>query len=98
MKASEALTCFTEYHETNSKENTVRNRFVLSRFGESFGERDVESITTEENLSFLTQITQGTKQTTKSSRYTLLTAFFSFVENSVDQKIQNPCDSPILKE
>ena len=99
MKVSEAITCFIEYHEANSKKNTVGNyRFVLSRFGESFGGRDIASITTEEILSFLTQITHGTKQTTRRSRYTLLTAFFNFIKNSVDQKLQNPCESPILKK
>jgi len=73
MKVSEAITCFFEYHEANSKKNTVRNyRFVICRFGEKFGERDIDSITTDEVLSFLTQITHGTKQTTKRSRYTLL--------------------------
>jgi len=77
-----ALTCFIEYHEANSKKNTVRNyRFVLSRFCESFGERDMESITTEEILSFLTQITQGTKQTTKRSRYHI--GVKSFVDLSI---------------
>lgn len=99
MKVSEAIICLIEYHEANSKKNTIRNYdFVLSRFYQNFGERELESITTEEILSFLTKITQGTKQTTKRSRYTLLTAFFSFVKNSIDQKLQNPCDSPILKK
>jgi len=99
MKVSEATTCFTEYHEANSKKNTVRNYcFVLDLFDEKFGERDIESITTDESLSFLTQITHGTKQTTKRSRYTLLTAFFNFIKNSIDQKLLNPCESPILKK
>jgi integrase/recombinase XerD len=99
MKVSEAITCFTEYHEANSKKNTVRNyRFVLDLFDEKFGERDIESITTDESLSFLTQITHGTKQTTRRSRYTLLTAFFNFIKNSIDQKLLNPCESPILKK
>jgi len=99
MKVSEAITCFFEYHEANSKKNTVRNyRFVICRFGEKFGERDIESITTDEVLSFLTQITHGTKQTTKRSRYSLLTAFFNFIKNSVQHELQNPCDSPILKK
>jgi len=99
MKVSEAITCFTEYHEANSKKNTVRNyRFVLDLFDEKFGERDIESITTDESLSFLTQITHGTKQTARRSRYTLLTAFFNFIKNSIDQKLLNPCESPILKK
>jgi len=99
MKVSEAITCFIEYHEANSKKDTVRNyNFVLSRFCQHFGERELESITTEEILSFLTQITQGTKQTTKRSRYTLLAAFFNFVKDSIDSKLQNPCECPILKK
>jgi integrase len=49
-------------------------------------------------LSFLTEFTEGTKQATKRLRYSLLSAFFNFIKNSIDPKFQNPCDSPILRK
>jgi len=49
-------------------------------------------------LSFLTKISEGTKQTTKKLRYTLLSAFFNFIKISIDPDFQNPCDTPALKK
>ena len=46
----------------------------------------------------MSTITDGTKQNTKKLRFTLLSAFFNFVKNSLDTKVQNPCDSPVLKK
>jgi len=52
----------------------------------------------EEILTFLTEITEGTKQSTKRLRYALLSSFFSFIKNSIDPEFQNPCDTPILRK
>jgi site-specific recombinase XerD len=50
------------------KKNTTRNQeFTLSRFQSQFSNRELESITSDEILSFLTQLTEGTKQTTKEA-------------------------------
>lgn len=49
-------------------------------------------------MSFLTKISEGTKQTTKKLRYTLLSAFFNFTKISIDPDFQNPCDTPALKK
>ena len=99
MRVSEAIKCFSDYHRMNSKTNTVRNyELILSRFCSQFGERAVVSITNEEILTFLTQFTEGTKQSTKRLRYSLLSAFFNFIKNSVDPHCENPCESPILRK
>jgi len=99
MRVSEAIKCFSDYHRMNSKANTIRNyELILSRFCSQFGEREVESITSEEILTFLTRFTEGTKQSTKRLRYSLLSAFFNFIKSSVDPLFQNPCDTPILRK
>jgi len=55
MKVSQAIQLFREYHRMNSKKNTLKNyEFIFTRFQEVFGDRQVESITTDEVLSFLT--------------------------------------------
>jgi len=70
----------------------------LSKFCSQFGEREVESLTTQEILSFLTQITEGTKQSIKKLRYSRLSAFFNFIIHSSDLNIQNPCENQILRK
>ena len=99
MKVSQAVNYYLDYHKMNSKKNTIRNQeFILSRFQNNFGNRELESITSDEILSFLTQFTEGTKQTTKRVRYTNLKTFFNFAISAFDLKFQNPCDTPILKK
>jgi integrase len=99
MRVSEASRCFLDYHRINSKTNTVRNyELVFTRFCNQFGDRELESLTNEEILKFLTQFTEGTKQSTKRLRYSLLSAFFNFIKSSINPQLQNPCETPILKK
>ncbi len=80
------------------KKNTLKNyEFLFTRFTDEFGDRDLDAITPDEILYFLTRLTQGTKQTTKRNRYSSLKAFFNYVRNSIDLEIHNPCDTPILR-
>ena len=58
----------------------------------------MDSITTDEIIAFLIQITGGRKQTTKRVRYSLLKAFFNFIKNTIDQDLPNPCDTPIMRK
>jgi integrase len=77
----------------------VKNyEFLFTHFSEEFSDRELESITPDDILSFLTKITDGNKQTTKRNRYSSLKAFFNFIKNSIDINIQNPCDTPILRK
>ena len=72
--------------------------FVFTQFQDEFGDRLADSITPDEILSFLTKLTDGTKQSTKRNRYSSLKAFFNYIKNSIDPNIQNPCDTPILRK
>ena len=99
MKVSQAKHCFFEYHKMNSKKNTLQNyEIILSRFCDQFGEREMDSITQETVLAFLTDLTEGNKQSTKRLRFSLLSCFFNFIKGSVDPNLQNPCDTPILRK
>jgi integrase len=71
---------------------------LFTRFNDEFGKRDLESITPDEILSFLTRLTEGNSQTTKRNRYSSLKAFFNHIRNTIDFEIQNPCDTPILRK
>ncbi len=81
------------------KKNTLRTyRPVLSKFTAQFGERDLNSLTPDEIVSFLTQMNEGTKQITKRTRYSQLTSFFNFVAQNLDPDFRNPCNTPMLKK
>jgi integrase/recombinase XerD len=73
-------------------------QLLLSSFCEYVGDRELDSLTSEEVFTFLTKFTEGTKQSTKRLRYALLSAFFNFIKNSIDPEFQNPCDTPILRK
>jgi integrase len=79
----------------------VKNyEFIFNQFQAEFGDRGVDTVTPDEILSFLTKLTDGTKQATKRNRYSSLKAFFNFIKNSnsADSNLQNPCDTPILRK
>jgi integrase len=71
---------------------------LLSKFSEYFGDRELDSLMSEEILTFLTEFTEGTKQSTKRLRYALLSSFFNFIRNPIDPEFQNPCDTPMLRK
>jgi len=85
--------------QTSFKKNTLKTyQSILSKLTTQFGERDLNSLTPEEILSFLTQINQGTKQLTKRTRYSQLTSFFNFITQNLDPSFRSPCDTPMLKK
>jgi integrase/recombinase XerD len=85
--------------QASLKKNTIKTyQSILSKLNTQFGERELDSLTPEEILSFLTQINQNTKQTTKRTRYSQLTSFFNFITQNLDQYFRSPCDTPMLKK
>ena len=58
----------------------------------------MDSVSSEEILTFLTSLSQGNKQATRRTRYATLSAFFSFIKNTYDPEMKNPCDSSLLKK
>jgi len=98
MKISEAITYCLQYQKANSKANTVKNyEFLLGKFGSVYIDRELESITTEDVLSFLTDLSDGRKQNTKRGRYMTLSAFFNLIINTLRPDIKNPCQSPAAR-
>jgi integrase/recombinase XerD len=85
--------------QASFKKNTIKTyQSILSKLTTQFGERDLNSLTPEEILSFLTQINQNTKQATKRTRYSQLTSFFNFITQNLDPNFRSPCDTPVLKK
>ncbi len=61
------------------------NLYMMSsvNFKDQFGDREIESINPDEILSFLVQLTEGTKQTTKRNRYSCIKAFSDYLNLSI---------------
>ena len=90
---------FQRVSKDESKKNTISSyRITLSKFDDVFGNRQLDSISSEEILTFLTSITEGTKQATKHSRYSHLRSFFNFIRETLNPNLQNPCDTLMLKK
>jgi hypothetical protein len=70
----------------------------LVKFRDHFIERELDSISSDEILSFLTSLNDTCKQLTKHTRYAYLKALFNFIHNNLDAQLQNPCDTPMLKK
>ncbi len=70
----------------------------MDRFSSRFGDQDLQSVTPDQILTFLVQITEGQKQTTKRFKFILLKTLFNFIKNATDSSFVNPCDSSILKK
>ncbi len=70
----------------------------MDRFSSRFGDQDLQSVTPDQILTFLVQITEGQKQTTKRFKYILLKTLFNFIKNATDSSFVNPCDSNLLKK
>ena len=99
MRVSQGVTHFINYQRMNVKENTLRNyQFILDKFQCQLGNIDISSITSEDILTFMAAVSDGAKQSTKKLRFSLLSAFFNFAKNSLDNDYQNPCDNPALRK
>jgi len=99
MKIREAVDGCLEYHKANSKKSTLDGYgFVLEKFSAIFGDWEVESISSDEIFSFLSLLSDGRKQATKRSRYSILSAFFTFVSHSYQPGVPNACHSAILRK
>jgi integrase/recombinase XerD len=99
MKLSQEAKLFLAYHTSHSKENSVRAyTLILTQLLEEFGGENLEEITTERILSFLSRITERKKPQTKRTRYAHVLAFFNFIKNNLDPDFRNPCDTPMLKK
>ena len=99
MKVSKAVEICLDYHRNYSKPNTIRSyESILTKFGLIFGDKNLEEISSEDILTFLSKITDGRKQQTRRTRYSHLSAFFNFIISNIDERIQNPCANQLLKK
>ena len=99
MNVSQASKIWLEYHRAHSKLNTVRAyEFTIAKFNQNFANRNLNEVSTDDILDFMSKFTRGRKPQTKRVRFSHLTAFFNFMRNNFDCDLKNPCDSQMLRK
>jgi integrase len=99
MNVSQASKIWLDYHRAHSKLNTVRAyQFTIEKFNQNFRNRNLNEVSTDDILDFMSKFTEGRKPQTKRIRFSHLTAFFNFMRNNFDCDFKNPCDSQMLRK
>jgi len=79
MNVLQASKIWLDYHRAHSKENIIRAyKFNFTKFNQNFVTLNLNEVSTDDILDFMTQITEGRKPQTKRIRFSHLTAFFNF--------------------
>jgi site-specific recombinase XerD len=68
-------------------------KFLFTRVSDTFSERELQSITPDKILSFLTRLAKGNNQTTKRNRYSSLKAVFNYIRNTIDFEVKKAGES-----
>jgi hypothetical protein len=55
-------------------------------------------LSSEKDLQFFNNVTDGSKPQTKRVRFSHLSSFFNFLKNNLDLNFENPCDFPMLRK
>lgn len=92
MKVKDALKHYRRYLQMECSVNTYKKfDYSFRCFEKDFSEREVESITEEEMIDFLMDMTEGNDASTKNSRLQEMMAFFNNAKNSFKLRFENPC-------
>ena len=90
MNVSQASKIWLDYHRAHSKKNTVRAyEFTIAKFNQNFANRNLNEVSTDDILDFMTKFTEGLKPQTKRIRFSHLTAFFNFMRNNFDSVVNS---------
>jgi len=99
MNVSQASKNWLDYHRVHSKKNTVRAyELTIEKFNQNFANLNLNEVSTDDILDFMTKFTEGRKPQTKRIRFSHLTAFFNFLRINFDNEPKNPCNSPMLRK
>jgi hypothetical protein len=99
MKTSIALKIFRDYQSSNLKPSAVRGyKYLTDNFEALFGEKDLNSIYSEDTYHFSEIITENSSKSTKTHRYSQLKAFFNFVISNYQPDLKNPLDNPFMRK
>jgi integrase/recombinase XerD len=70
----------------------------MEKFCRQFGDYELENLSTDNILEFMSLVAEGRRPQTKRVRFTSLSTFFNFAKNNLNPDMSNPCDSPVLRK
>jgi site-specific recombinase XerD len=70
MNVSQASKIWLEYHRAHSKHNTIRAyKVTIAKFNQNFANLNLNEVSTDDILNFMSKFTEGQKPQTKRIRY-----------------------------
>jgi integrase/recombinase XerD len=99
METSLALDIFRKYQKSNLRPTTVTGyRYLLDNFEVLFGDKDFQSIRSEDLFHFMKIMTENVARSTTRHRYAQLKAFFNFIITNYEPDLSNPLDTPLMRK
>jgi len=94
MTIREAIEVFTQHQKGHLKQRSIHSyRYILDKFVSAYGNRQFESIGSDDILHFLEGLTGNSAKATRRLRYAQLKTFFNYIIGNSDLNIKNPCAS-----
>jgi integrase/recombinase XerD len=99
MNVKEAITLFRYYQQSHHRKRTIDSyQTLLSVFEQTYGNRFLESLQSDEIYQFLENISGRSAKSTRRLRYAQLKAFFNFIIDKCHHDMKNPCDTSLLSK
>jgi len=97
MIIKEAIDIFSTHQNAHLKQRSIHSyRYILNKFVSVYGNREFESIGSDDVSQFLEDLTGNSAKATRKLRYAQLNTFFNHIINNFDLNIKNPCSSSKL--
>jgi len=97
MKLRDAIVRFKYHQKSNLKQRTINSyKYLLSKFEAIYAERSIDSISPDEILQFLADLTLNDAKSTRRLRYSQIKTFFNFIIDECNSNIKNPCNASVL--
>lgn len=94
MTIKEAIDLFSKHQKGNLKQRSIHSyMYILKKFESVYGNRQFESIGSDDVLHFLEDLTGDLARATRKLRYAQLKTYFNYIIGKFDLNIKNPCSS-----
>ena len=99
MTIKEAIDLFSKHQKGHLKQRSIHSyRYILEKFVSVHGNRQFESIGSDDILQFLEDLTGDAAKATRKLRYAQIKTFFNYIISNFDLNIKNPCSSSKLSK
>lgn len=97
MLVQKAIQLYKEHQNVSVKKKTrISYDHLFQQFENALGDRQIESLQSEEICQFLDNLGKDLAKSTRHLRYAQIKAFLNFIIETHRIDIKNPCSAPIL--